>query len=131
MKSAVQGVHCTADHGAVLTFNTVFDGNQSFSVLGRNAEDTCEPHPEDCSRAAHRDRSSYTDDIAGTDGRGKRSGQSAELGDIAFRVRILGDRKLDCLEDILLNKAGTERHEEMCPEQKDDERPTPQETVGG
>ena len=129
MQAALQGIHGAADHGTVLTLDTVFDRNQRFRVFGRNAENTRKPHPQNRTGSAQGDRCADTDDITGTDRGRKRCRQRAELGDIAFRVRILGHRQANRLEDILLNEARTDSHKNMRPEQEDNQRPAPQKAV--
>ncbi len=68
LEAAVEGVHRAADHRAVFTLHAVLDGDQGLGVLGGDAEDTGQPHPEDGARAAAGDRGADADDVAGADG---------------------------------------------------------------
>ncbi len=127
VEPAVEGVHGAADHIAFFSFDAVFDRDDGLGVFGGHAEETGDPHPEDRAGSAERDGRADADDVAGTDGRGQRGGQGAELRDVARGTLIRSDRQFDGFEDIFLDKSGPDGHEDMCSEQNDDEGPAPQE----
>ena len=129
MKAAVQRIHGSADHRAVFAFYPVFNRDQRLRIFCRDAKNTGQPHPQDRSRTAHRDRSADADDIPGSDRRGQRRRQRAKLGDIPLRIGILCYGEPDRLKNILLNKARPERHKNMSSKQKNDQRPSPQKTI--
>ena len=121
LEATLERVHCAADHAAVGILYAVLHGDVGFGVLGCDAENAGEPHPEDCARAAAQEAGCHTNDVAGADGSGKGCGKSAELGDVALRVGVvLRYGQLDCRGDLPLDESRSNSHEEMGAQQKPD-----------
>ena len=69
-------VHRAAGNISVSVNGTVFYCEQAFCIFGCHTEEGCNPHPEQCARAASLDSSSNTNDVTGTNSCGKCSTQS-------------------------------------------------------
>ena len=123
--SPFQGIHGASQHFALRGTDAVFDGQQSFGILGRDAQHAGQPAPQDSARAADEDRSAHTDDVAGADGGGQCGGQILELADIAGSIRILGEGELDGGAELSLNETGSCCQEQVSAEQQDDHGDAP------
>ena len=69
-QSAFQGVHRSAEHASAFGLHPILDGQQSFGVLRRDAEDARQPAPQNGARAAEGNGRSHADDVARADGGG-------------------------------------------------------------
>ena len=95
-----------------MVFDAVAHGDVDLGVLGRDAKDAGQPHPEDGARAAGDDRRGNAYDGARSDGAGEGRDQGAKLTDVAFGPLILHDRHLDGLPEPALREpeAAGEKH---------------------
>ena len=87
-ETALEGIHRTAHHASVGIAHAVFYGQKPFGILGCDAKHAGEPAPKHSPRAAQRYGSSHTDDVAGTDGGGQRSGERTKLAHVAASVGV-------------------------------------------
>ncbi len=110
-EGAQPSVHRAAEHLALVVFHAVFDRCVGFGVLGGDAEDAGEPHPQNGARAARHDGRGHADDVARADGGRKRRAQRAELRNVAFGIGVFGHRELNRLEELALDEARSKREE--------------------
>ena len=68
--------------------DAVFDGEQSFGILGRDTEYSCEPAPEHCTWSPHGDGGGYTDDVSCSDGCRKCGGESTKLRHVSLGLLV-------------------------------------------
>ena len=116
-----------------MVLHAVLHANEDFGVLGGNAQDAGDPHPEDGARTTEQQARAHAHDVAGADGGGKGGGQGAELGDVAVSVGrvVLGDRKADARADLALDEARANGHEHVREQKQHDHDGAPHETVDG
>ena len=129
VQAPVQRVHRPADHRAVLALHAVLDGDDGLGILRGDAEHACQPHPQHRPRSAKGDGRADADDIAGANGRRQRGGQRAELGHITLAALVPGHAHANRLEDVLLDEARSDRHEDVRPKEQYDQRPAPEKAV--
>src|SRR6058998_1416020 len=95
------------------------------SVLGRDAEDARQPHPEDGARTARGHRRRDADDVAGADGRGERGGERAEVAHVAFALGRARKGEPDRRAEVALDDAQADGQVEVRADEEDEERPAP------
>ena len=99
-------------------------------VLGGDAEDAGQPHPQHGARAARRHRGGHADDVAGADGGGQRGRERAELADVALALLLARERERIAVRQVALDEAQPDGQEEVRAEQQDEERRSPHEVTG-
>ena len=124
-EAVLEGVHRAAGMAAVGQAHAVLHGQHGLGVLGGDAEDTGEPHPEHGARTADRDGAADPDDVAGADGRGESGHERAELGDLALTLRLAREGDADGARQVALDEAGADAEEEVRAEQQHDEGRAP------
>ena len=88
-------VHRAAGNIALVIHPSVLDRKAPFRILGRHAEESGKPHPEERARAAELDRRRYADDVSRADRRSERRAERLEAVDVAI---ALVSRKEDQLQ---------------------------------
>ena len=133
LEAALKRIHRAAEHLAGVVLHAVLHADEDLGVLGGNAQDARNPHPEDGARAAEQKARAHADNVAGADRGSKSRGQRAELSDVAACVGgvVLGDRHLDARAELSLDEAGTDGHEDVREQQQQDHDRTPHEAVNG
>jgi hypothetical protein len=102
-----------AGHVALGVRDAVPDTEERLGVLGRHAEQTGDPHPEQGAGATDRDRRGDTDDIAHAHGGCQGGGQSLVLGDVTFAAVVVAVEEAE--------SEGREELSELHPPQPDGE----------
>ena len=129
MQASFEGIHCTADHRAVLCFYSVLNAYKGLRVFCRYAQHACYPAPEHGSVAAKCYRRTYADNVTCSYCRRKSSCQRLKLTDIAGGIRVFCNGKLNCLWQLSLNNARSDCHKNMRTQQKNYHRPAPHKIV--
>ena len=131
LETALEGVHGAADHLAVLILHAPLHTDVGLRVLGGDAEDTRDPHPEDGTRTAGEETRRHAHDVAGADSRSKRRGQGAELADVAFSAAgvVFTHRQLDGRANLALDETRAHGRVNVSAQQQHDEGPSPNKCV--
>lgn len=133
LEAALERVHRAAEHLARVVFHAILHADKHLGILGGDAQDAGDPHPENGARAAEQKARAHTDDVARADGGSQRCRKRAELGDVAIGVGrvVLSDRQLDASAKLALDEPGANRHEDVRAQQKQNHDGTPHEAVDG
>ena len=124
--------HGASGNLAFLVNGAILDGQQSFGIFCRHAEESGHPHPENSAGAAdfHSCGNSY--DIACADGRRKGNAERLETRYIAHSVVLRPEDEPKGLGQAEnLQKSQTNGKEDACAHQERDERRPPHERVDG
>ena len=82
-------VHRAADPVALVISLAVIHRQDNLGIFGGHAEESGDPHPEDCAGAACGDGAGDAGDVAGTDGCSKGCGYRLERGDLTVSCILL------------------------------------------
>ena len=124
--------HRAARDVAVAVRRAVLDGEQSFGVLRRHAEEGRHPHPEDRARAARLDRRRNADNVARADGRCERDAQRLEARYVALAAIPCAEDQGQCERQVHdLQEAQAYGKEDARPHEQGDERRSPKHRIDG
>ena len=129
VQSAFQSIHGSPLHSSVLCLHTIFHCDQRFTVFGCYPKNTGDPAPENSTGSSQSHSGSHTDNISCANGRRQCGGQSAELTDLSFCVRIFCHRQSDCLSNLPLYKSCPYCHKNMSSKKQKDHPPSPNHLV--
>ena len=124
--------HRAARDVAVAVRRAVLDGEQSFGVLRRHAEEGRHPHPEDRARAARLDRRRDADDVARADGSGERDAQSLEARHVTLAAISCAEDQGQCERQVHdLQETQAYGQKDARPHEQGDERRSPKHRIDG
>lgn len=125
-KAALNGIHRSAKHLAVLCCDAVLNGEQSLGIFCSNAQHTCHPAPKHGPRPTHSNCGGHTYNIASANGAGQACGQGRKLAHIACRAFVALYAEPDSLKYVALWKAQTYGQIQMRAEEQYNHGHTPQ-----
>ena len=117
VQTALKGVHRTAVCVTVRRLHTILHRQQALRIFRRDAEDTCQPAPQHCTRAAQRHSCCHTHDVACSDGCRQCRCQRAKLTHVALRTGVLLHRKPYSRQQFTLRYTQSERQKHVRSQQ--------------
>ncbi len=126
IKSALDVVDRAAGNASVFVDYFCILSQNGFCVDGCHAEESDDPHPEDCAGATNQNSTAGTDDVSGTDLSCNSSCQRLKGTDAAFMLAAVKGKVAEHAAHTFpkaahLNKAGANREEKSTCNQHDDQ----------